>query len=1153
MDGLLRGIFVFWLLALAVGLNNVFVEYWGHSDLYEQPNLLAGIVISLYIGATAIIAFITFSRRLRYELRAGIFLSVLYFLGAMGLVLASFSGDGRILFFAFIILSAVFFDFRHSTAALGLTLLTLLIVGYLQLTGRIVVPVSSQVNSTDASAWLSGGIVLLVLSSAALLSINYLLQTFSQSLSDTREKATELSRLYEAAEEMAARIGEPVSLLHALAKHMTESLQATSANIMSFNVSRSSMTVLAEYWAETAGPRERVSDFGREYPVRDFITIVRAVSSGEAITIHSDQKHLTEAERRQFAAYGVKSMLFVPIKSRGELLGDAEIWESRSRREFSPAEIRLVQGIASHAAAIIESARLLAETRQRENELSALLSVSRAVSSSLEIGDVLRMAATSMARLMRSDYCTLSEFDPVTNSIHTIARYVPDGEVDQSSDREVLYPLSDYHMVKRAFETNTPVLVRINDAQADTKEIELLRELGEQSNLIIPLMVGERALGTAELYSSDPHREYSSAEIDLVLALADQIAIAIDNARLYKQMEERESYFRELFENSAEGAAVMDIYGNFTYVSAAEEKILGYEPVGVIGHSFLEIIHPDDVSRVQDAFKDSILRPYAVVQAEYRARNADGSWRDLEISLKNLLDEPAVKGIVANFRDVSERKRAEAALSEREAYYRALIENSAEGFAILNSDGMVNYLAPSEVRLTGYSPEEIIGKSAFQYIHPDDLPMVIKTFEEGLSIPGAVRTIHYRLKLKSGEWRYFEIIGQNLLHDPRVSGVVVNYRDITERITAASAIEESEERYRTIFQSAAVPIWEDDYSGLMDLIEEIKKTGAIDFETYINENTDFIKNAAKLIKILDVNEATIRLMEAGDKSELIGPLSRLFSGGWSFPYFAEEVIALANGMRHYEHEAILFTQQGNRRDVWISITLPQWAMGYERVLVSTLDITERKQAERALIESQARLEGIINTALNGIITIDEEQKIVLFNPFAEKIFGYPASNVIGKSLKILLPERYRDGHEKNVGGFGKTHVSSRNHGRLDSLYGLRANGEEFPMEAFISQHQFGNKKFYTVILRDITDRKLAEDTMQRRASELQTLVLVSSALRSAGSVNEIIPLVIRYAVDIVAGDVGTVYLLEESSGNFVSPGWYSVEKGEDIKVMGGRP
>ncbi len=136
---------------------------------------------------------------------------------------------------------------------------------------------------------------------------------------------------------------------------------------------------------------------------------------------------------------------------------------------------------------------------------------------------------------------------------------------------------------------------------------------------------------------------------------------------------------------------------------------------------------------------------------------------------------------------------------------------------------------------------------------------------------------------------------------------------------------------------------------------------------------------------------------------------------------------------------------------------------------------------------EARLRGIIRSSMEAIITIDENQRIVMFNPMAERLFDCPAADALGTSLARFVPERFRAGHEAHVRQFGVTGVSDRQMGGRRILYGLRATGGEFPLEASISQFGDETGKLYTVMLRDISAQVDAERSLQRSHEELREL------------------------------------------------------------------
>jgi PAS domain S-box-containing protein len=154
------------------------------------------------------------------------------------------------------------------------------------------------------------------------------------------------------------------------------------------------------------------------------------------------------------------------------------------------------------------------------------------------------------------------------------------------------------------------------------------------------------------------------------------------------------------------------------------------------------------------------------------------------------------------------------------------------------------------------------------------------------------------------------------------------------------------------------------------------------------------------------------------------------------------------------------------------------------VLASIIDITERKQAEEKLRRSQEQLAGVIGSAMDAIISVDDEQRIVLFNGAAERMFLFPSEDAIGQPLDRFIPERFRAAHKDHIQDFGNAHVTKRSMGLLGPFFGLRADGEEFPIEASISQIESDGRRLYTVILRDVTERKRADEALKEQAQIL---------------------------------------------------------------------
>ena len=157
------------------------------------------------------------------------------------------------------------------------------------------------------------------------------------------------------------------------------------------------------------------------------------------------------------------------------------------------------------------------------------------------------------------------------------------------------------------------------------------------------------------------------------------------------------------------------------------------------------------------------------------------------------------------------------------------------------------------------------------------------------------------------------------------------------------------------------------------------------------------------------------------------------------------------------------------------------------VLGALLAAREVLVADRRTEATDARLAAIVDSAMDAIITVDQAQNVVQFNRAAERLFDCAREDALGGPLERFLPQRHRAAHRGHIDKFGTTGTTSRRMGDMTTLWALRADGSEFPIEASISQANDGERRFYTVILRDITRRKQFEEELQRSQRELREL------------------------------------------------------------------
>lgn len=177
--------------------------------------------------------------------------------------------------------------------------------------------------------------------------------------------------------------------------------------------------------------------------------------------------------------------------------------------------------------------------------------------------------------------------------------------------------------------------------------------------------------------------------------------------------------------------------------------------------------------------------------------------------------------------------------------------------------------------------------------------------------------------------------------------------DVTERRAAAAALAESERRYRSMFETARFSFWEEDYSRVMERVDAIKAGGVTDLAAYMEAHPEFVAEACALTYVTDVNQAAVRMMGAHERQDLIGPLNRFLPA--SERTFVQILLTLIQGGGVAEGECRLLNLRGERITVLFGLNMPLGPNRYDRVLVSVVDISDRKRAERALIAVQAEL------------------------------------------------------------------------------------------------------------------------------------------------------------------------------------------------------
>jgi PAS domain S-box-containing protein len=260
---------------------------------------------------------------------------------------------------------------------------------------------------------------------------------------------------------------------------------------------------------------------------------------------------------------------------------------------------------------------------------------------------------------------------------------------------------------------------------------------------------------------------------------------------------------------------------------------------------------------------------------------------------------------------------------------------------------------------------------------------------------------------------------------------------------------------------------------------------AEDMLSVINHVVDGIITIDERGTVTTFNPAAERLF-GYRASEVIGSNVKMLMPE---PYQSEHDGYVANYLRTGEAKIIGIGREvvGRRKDGSIfpmDLAISVFKLGNERHFTGIVrDITERKRAEEALRQAEERMRSVVDNVIDGIITIDESGRIASFNPAAQKIFGYEQSEVMGRNVKMLMPEPYRrehDGYLSNYLSTGQRKII----GIGREVVGQRKDGTTFPMDLAVSEFRLGARRFFTGIVRDITERKRLEQELRQRLDEL---------------------------------------------------------------------
>jgi PAS domain S-box-containing protein len=528
-----------------------------------------------------------------------------------------------------------------------------------------------------------------------------------------------------------------------------------------------------------------------------------------------------------------------------------------------------------------------------------------------------------------------------------------------------------------------------------------------------------------------------------------------------ERLEQVVSHQRAMLTNMQEGFASCEmIYGvagepvdyKIVEVNQAYERQTGLQADQVVGKTILELF--PDLERSWIEKFGTVATSGVPLHFEEFNHNTGRNYETFAYS--------TAKGKFSLLiRDITERLEAEGKLKENARLLSLALEASDSGFFDWDLKSQTASWSPELERLFGIEPGTFTGsvEQWRAWVLPEDL---------------AVRDGYSRMAVETGElngeWRIVRqsdreirwISGHGrVLYDN--SGMPSHLVGINVDITARK---QAEEEKRNLLAAAQ---------------EERDRLSAV-----VNSINDEIWFADTEKRYRLANPAALR--EFGQGLDSLDDVERLAGSVEVYrPDYTRRPVEEAPPLRALKGEIVKDQAEivrspstGTLRHRQVSAAPVRDAAGTIIGSVSVVrDVTERRQAEEALQLSQVRLAAIIGSAMDAVITISADQTILVFNAAAEKIFGCSAADSIGQSIVRFIPAAFREAHQGHVRAFAESGISSRSMFSPAILSAVRADGEEFPIEATISQVRVGEEKLYTVILRDVTERKQSEKALMR--------------------------------------------------------------------------
>ncbi len=513
-------------------------------------------------------------------------------------------------------------------------------------------------------------------------------------------------------------------------------------------------------------------------------------------------------------------------------------------------------------------------------------------------------------------------------------------------------------------------------------------------------------------------------------------------------LRERERELSLITEQYPGTIARLDREQRYLFVNHMVPKIVGRPREEIMGRTLREVLRPELLDKIESDLEKVLAGERRVVPIEMKDELGETLYGLLNL-IPDFADDGTVQGFFTIGQDITDIRRSEAAMRQREREMTVITNQFPGRIGSLDRNLRFRFVNATLAQAFNRSPTQMVGMTLEELLNPDDYARVAPDYHKALA--GEHLVYEGKATRPAGDEGDFILhMVPDVGEDKSIHGMFLIGLDVTEIKRAESEVKERERHLALVTNN---------FPGAIR---------SVDRDLRVTFSTDSTAQSFTF----QINQS-----RALGKSlpELLGP--EVFS---KIEHHFRH--ALLGNRVSYEFES---TPERGQFYHSIITLVPDIAADntVQGVFIFAFDNTERRKNELALKASETRMSGLINSAMDGIVAINEKLEIVLFNPAADRIFGYAEKDMVGQSINQLLPKRFRDGHSRLIQAFGESDIPSKRMGSRD-VWGVHSDGTEFPLEASVSHMETPAGRIFTVILRDITERLKAEEAVRQREQQL---------------------------------------------------------------------